>query len=131
MYKKSNFFIYIFVVHCQFYPNNSVGVCPINLKICMLYHMNNTFQNTAFYISVDVPLIKSVNSENYIFGDSNIHLYSNDSYILAKKIILNSRSVPSDNKSYHEFCTFFGLKQLIIALTRVTSIAVPQLLIIF
>ena len=26
--------------------------------------------------------------------------------------LVNSKSVPSDVKSYHEFCTFFGLKQL-------------------
>ena len=28
----------------------------MKLKIGMLIHMNNTFQNTAFWISVDVPL---------------------------------------------------------------------------
>ena len=32
-------------------------VYPIKLKIGMLYHMNNTFRNTVFYIYVDVPLI--------------------------------------------------------------------------
>ena len=48
MDKKSNFFVYIFVISCQFDPNNSVRVCPRKLKIDMLYHMNNTFSNTAF-----------------------------------------------------------------------------------
>ena len=75
--------------------------------------------------------IKPVNNEICIFGDCSIHLYSNDSYILAKEIIVNSKSVTSDDKSYHEFCIFFGLKKFIIALTRVTSIAVPQLMTIF
>ena len=64
--------------------------------------------------------IDSVNNEIYILGDFNINLYINNSYILAKKNILNNKSVPSDVKSYHEFCTFFGLKQLIIVPTRVT-----------
>ena len=58
--------------------------------------------------------IDSANNEIYIFGDFNVNLYMNDSYILAKRNILNNKSVPSDDKSYQEFCTFFGLKQLII-----------------
>ena len=65
--------------------------------------------------------IDSVNNEIYTPGDFNINLYINDSYILAKKNILNNKSVPSDVKSYQEFCTFFGLKQLIIVPTRVTT----------
>ena len=65
--------------------------------------------------------IDSVNNKIYILGDFNITLYISDSYILAKKNILNKKSVPSDVKSYHEFCTFFGLKQLIIVSTRVTT----------
>ena len=38
--------------------------------------------------------------------------YINDSYTLAKKNILNNKSVPSDGKSYHEFCTFFWVKTI-------------------
>ena len=63
--------------------------------------------------------IDSVNNEIYILGDFNINSYINDSYILAKKNL--NKSVPNDVKSYHEFCTFFGLKQLIIVTTRVTN----------
>ena len=40
---------------------------------------------------------------------------------MAKKNILDNKSVPSNVKSYHEFCRFFGLKQLIIVPTRVTT----------
>ena len=45
-----------------------------------------------------------------------------DSYILAKNIFfkITSQSVSIDIKSYHEFCTLLGLRQLIIAPTRVT-----------
>ena len=41
-------FVYIFVVICQFFPNNSVRVYPIKLKIDMLYYMKNTFWDTVF-----------------------------------------------------------------------------------
>ena len=36
--------------------DNSVKVYLVKLKIGMLYHTNNTFRNTVFKISVDVPL---------------------------------------------------------------------------
>ena len=49
-----------------------------------------------------------------------INLFLNESYILEKNI-LNSKSTPNDVKSCHEFCTFFGLKQLIKAPTRTTT----------
>ena len=55
MYKKSNSCVYIVVVIYQLYPNNSVRVCPIKLKIDMLYHIDsyrmlhhNTFRNSVF-----------------------------------------------------------------------------------
>ena len=35
---------------------NSVRMYPVKLKLGMLDNMNNTFQNTVFEISVDVPL---------------------------------------------------------------------------
>ena len=38
------------------FSNQSIKICPIKLKIDMLYHMNKSLQNTAFYIFVDVPL---------------------------------------------------------------------------
>ena len=40
---------------------------------------------------------------------------------MQKKNILISKSIPSDVKSYHEFCTFFGLKELIKVPTRTTT----------
>ena len=36
--------------------------------------------------------------------------YSTDSYILAKKNILNNKSVPIDVKSSHELRTFFWIE---------------------
>ena len=65
--------------------------------------------------------INSVDDEIYILGDFSINLFLNDCYILEKKNILNCKSVPSDVKSYHEFCTFFGLKQIIKVPTSTTT----------
>ena len=62
----------------------------------------------------------SVNNEIYILGDFNINLYLNDSYFLNKQTILSSKSIPIDVKSYHEFCTFFGLKVSTKVQTRIT-----------
>ena len=42
------------------------------------------------------------------------------SYIFQKNNLLKSQSIPSDIKKYYEFCTMFGLKQLIEVPTRVT-----------
>ena len=56
-----------------------------------------------------------------ILGYFNINLFVNDSYILEKKNILNSKSILSDGKSYHECCTLFGLKQLIKVPKRTTT----------
>ena len=43
--------------HLPVFPNNSVKSWAINLKIGMLYHMNNTFQNPVFWKSSVVPLM--------------------------------------------------------------------------
>ena len=60
------------------------------------------------------------NNEIYILGDFNINIYLNNSYIFLKNNLLQSQSITSDIKKYYEFCTMFGLKQLIEVPTRVT-----------
>ena len=57
--------------------------------------------------------IDSISSKTYILGNFNINLSLNESYIFSKKDKLNYKSFPSDVKSYYEFCTIFGLHQLI------------------
>ena len=49
-------FVYIICRQLSFFLNNFVSGYPIKLKIELLYHINSTFRNTDFYISVDVPL---------------------------------------------------------------------------
>ena len=60
------------------------------------------------------------NNEIYILGDFNINLYLDNSCIFQKSNLLQSQSIPSDNKKYYELCTMFGLKQLTEVPTRVT-----------
>ena len=48
MYKKLNSFVYVFVVNCQFSPNNSVRACSIKLETDVLYHINNTLRKHRF-----------------------------------------------------------------------------------
>ena len=49
--------------------------------------------------------IRSAENEIYILGDFNINLFVNDSYILEKKNILNSKSIPSE-KATMDFVPF-------------------------
>ena len=58
--------------------NNSVRVYPIKLKLGMLDHMNNTFRNTAFQISVDVPLKSLYRERSYceMWQGSSISIWS-------------------------------------------------------
>ena len=63
--------------------------------------------------------IDSISNKFYILRDFNINLSLNDSFS-QKKSILNNKSIPNDAKSYYEFCTLFGLYQLIKAPTCIT-----------
>ena len=58
----------------------------------------------------------------YILGNFNINLSLNDSWFFSKKFFkkVNNKSMPSDVKSYYEFCTFFSLHQLVKVPTRIT-----------
>ena len=84
-------------------------------------HRPASQNNFLEFLNSNMSKINSVDNEIYILGDFNINLFLNDSYVLEKNNILNSKSIPNDVKSYHEFCTFFGLKQLIKVPTRTTT----------
>ena len=64
--------------------------------------------------------IDSISNETYILGDFNINLSLNDSHIFSKKDMLNNKLIPSDIKSYNEFCMFFSLHELMKVPTRIT-----------
>ena len=65
--------------------------------------------------------IDSINNEIYILGDFHINFFLNDSYISSKKSmqIEQSKLIPSNVKSYYEFCILFGMHQLIKVPTRI------------
>ena len=58
MYKKSNSLVIIYRQLSDFL-NNSVRVNTIKLKLRMYYHMNNTFRDAIFEITVDGPLFNT------------------------------------------------------------------------
>ena len=60
------------------------------------------------------------NVEIYILGDFNINLWHNGHYVFQEHNLLSCHSVPNDVKNYFNFCTMFGLKQLIESPTRIT-----------
>ena len=64
--------------------------------------------------------LDTTNKETYILGDFDINLYHNGKYIICKNNTLISRSVTNDARNYHQFCTMFGLKQIIKSPTRIT-----------
>ena len=60
------------------------------------------------------------NVETYILGDFNINLWQNGHYVFQKHNFLSCQSVPNYVKNYFDFCSMFGLKQLIESPTRIT-----------
>ena len=64
--------------------------------------------------------VDTSNVETYILGDFNINLWQNGHYVFQKHNLLSCHSVANDVKSYFDFCTMFGLKQLIESPTRIT-----------
>ena len=53
----------------------------------------------------------------YIFSDFNINLFLKQNYIFHQT---NTQSVSHEIKSYFQFCSLYGLEQLIKSPTRVT-----------
>ena len=73
-------------------------------------HRPQNKTNFLEVLSKKMNKINPVDNEIYIFGHFNIYLFLNDSYILEKKNILISKSIPSDAKSYHEL--YFRKKRI-------------------
>ena len=55
--------------------------------------------------------------QKYILGDFNINLFSKQKYIFHQT---NIRSMSPEVKNYFQFCSLYGLEQLIKSPTRVT-----------
>ena len=88
-------------------PNNTI-YCPQNQTNFM-----EIFNESLSKVDIN-------NVETYILGDFNINLWQNVHYVFQKHNFLSRHSVPNDVKNYSDFCTMFGLKQLIENQTRIT-----------
>ena len=67
----------------------------------------------------NLPKLNSNNREICFLGDFNINLFENGKYVLDKSSS-NNKNLHSFTKKYHEYCTLFGLKQLIKCPTCIT-----------
>ena len=70
-------------------------------------------------ISHDLPSLKLESNEVYILGDFNFNLYHNEKYIF-KNFSNSTTSVNPEIKNYIEFCSLFGLEQMVQTPTRIT-----------
>ena len=61
--------------------------------------------------------INTNDTEIYILGDFNINLFSKQKYIFHQ---MNTQSMSPEVKNYFQFCSLYGLEQLIKSPTRVT-----------
>ena len=67
----------------------------------------------------NLPKVNSSYREIYFLGDFNINLFEFGKYVLDESSS-NNKNLDSFTKKYHEYCTLFGLKQLIKCPTRAT-----------
>ena len=67
----------------------------------------------------NLPKLSARYHEIYFLGTFNINISENRKYVLDKSSS-NNKNLDSFTKKYHEYCTLFGLKQLIKCPTRVT-----------
>ena len=115
------------ILHCDGKRHGGGVVCYVrnDLSYNILSVIPSEIERSFFEILLpnSKPKMKHENYENYILGDFNINLYS---CFLGKKNILSSKSIPNDIKSYHEFCTFFGLKQLTKVPTRISCLTITD-----
>ena len=68
----------------------------------------------------DLSKVDTDNVEICILANIDITLWQDGHYIFQKHTLLSCQSVPNDVKIYLDFCTVFGLKQLIESPTRIT-----------
>ena len=98
-----NIFIEIFLPHSK--PLVGTIYCPPS---------QGSFTET---ITEHFSKINTNDTEIYILGDFNINLFSKQKYIFHQ---MNTQSMSPEVKNYFQFCSLYGLEQLIKSPTRVT-----------
>ena len=66
------------------------------------------------------PNLDTLKKQLYILGDFNINSYQNQNHIGCKNNTLVAATVSNNAKNYLQFCTMFGLTQIIKSPTRLT-----------
>ena len=79
-------------------------------------NQNNLLQT----LNENFAKLDTLKKELYILGDFNINLYQNQNHTGCKNNNLVSATASNDVKSYLQFCTMFGLTQIIKSPTRLT-----------
>ena len=88
---------------------------PITVRI--VYRPPN---QTNFIKTLNENFAKLDITNKDTFIHFNLNLYHNGKCIICKNNTLISISVTNDARNYHQFCTMFGLKQIIKSPTRIT-----------
>ena len=87
------------------------------------------FPNQSKFLDIfeeNLPKFNTSYREIFLLGDFNPYLFENRKYFFDKSSS-NNKNLDSFTKKYHEYCTPFGLKQLIKCPTRVTCNSSPIL----
>ena len=90
------------------------------LKIVGIIYRPPNYSNFLEIINTNFDKLDTDIKESYILGDFNINMYQNNIYIVRDDNTIYSKFPSSDIKTYHQFCTMHGLKQLIKSPTHVT-----------
>ena len=90
---------------------------PITIRI--IYRPTNQIKFLDIF-EENLPKSNTSNREIYFLGDFNINIFENRKYDFDKSSS-NNKNLDSFTKISREYCTLFGLKQLIKCPTRAKS----------
>ena len=100
-----------------FFENLLPKTKPISVRI--IYRPPNQ-NNLLQTLNENFAKLDTLKKELYILSDFNKKLYQHQNHTGCKNNTLVSKAVSNDVKNYLQFCTMFGLSQIIKSPTRVT-----------
>ena len=91
------------------------------ISVCIIYKPPSQSQFLQQIITEFEAL--DLDNEIYVLGDFNINLLFQDKYILSKSNVIKNldKNLLPEIRRYKEFCSIYGLSQLIDSPTRITS----------
>ena len=85
---------------------------PILLKIGILYHMNTTFRNIIFQISVNMPLNLNLKKTQSIIFNKQGNTIKNESFIIGEKKLKLQANIPTQVLHlYHQGKKYAGIEK--------------------